>query len=94
MRIKLNKKLSTIAFLLVACSPQVGMCAKEGKTFETKGVADVLANSTFTISTEEKNISIPRLIDVTQSSKWNGLYHDREAGWTRCRVPLKSELSW
>ena len=68
--------------------------AREGKTFETRGSAEVLEIGTFTIGTIEKNIAIPRFIDVTSSTKWNGLYHDNESGWTRCRVPQKSGFGW
>ena len=67
---------------------------KEGKTFQTRGAAVILSNGALTTGVEKKDISIPSFIDITSSSQWNGLRHDSESGWTRCRVPLKGELSW
>ena len=52
------------------------------------------ASGALTTGVEKKDISIPPFIDITSNSQWNGLRHDSESGWTRCRVPLKGELSW
>jgi len=67
---------------------------KEGKTFQTKGTAVILSNGAVTTGIEKKDIPIPPFIDLTTNPQWNGLRHDSESGWTRCRVPLKGELSW
>jgi hypothetical protein len=68
--------------------------SKEGKTFQTRGTAVILSNGAITIGVEKKDIPIPSYIDVSGSAQWNGLRHDSESGWTKCRLPLKGELSW
>jgi hypothetical protein len=68
--------------------------SKEGKTFETRGSAVVYTSGSFTVGVEQKNISIPSYIDVKSSTQWNGITHDSESGWTKCRVPLKGKMSW
>ena len=65
---------------------------KEGRTFQTKGTAVVMASGTFTVGIEQRGVQIPTYIDTTSDSMWNGLRHDSESGWTKCRLPLKSSL--
>ena len=84
------KKLLLLLFLI----PNLVSTQEEGKTFQTKGSAEIMEDGQFTHRTTEKNIAIPKFIDVTSSTKWNGLYHDNESGWTRCRVPLKGSFGW
>jgi len=85
--------LSTIWFSQINSFAGI-FSAKEGKTFQTKGTAVILSNGAFTAGIEKKDIPIPNFIDVVADSRWNGLRHDSESGWTKCRVPLKGELSW
>lgn len=68
--------------------------SKQGKVFETRGLAVIQSSSTFTAGTEQRDIQIPQYIDVTKSERWSGLHHDSESGWTLCRVPLKGKISW
>jgi hypothetical protein len=68
--------------------------SKEGKTFETRGASVVLTSGAVTTGVEQRNIPIPQYIDVMSSTQWSGLHHDSESGWTKCRVPLKGEVSW
>jgi hypothetical protein len=65
---------------------------KEGAIFETKGEAVILRSGTFTIGIERRNIPIPQIIDVRIQSEFLSLRHDSESGWTKCRVPMKSEI--
>lgn len=65
---------------------------KEGIVFETKGEAVILKNSTFTTGIERRNIPIPQVVDIRAQPEFLGLRHDSESGWTKCRVPMKSEL--
>lgn len=82
--------------LLILYAPYSGagfFSSKVGQTFQTKGVAIIYRNGTFTVGIEKRNISIPTYIDVEENSSLNGLTHDDESGWTQCRVPLKSEFA-
>lgn len=65
---------------------------KEGRTFQTKGTAIIMARGTLTTGIEKRGVPIPEYIDTTSNSMWMGLTHDSESGWTKCRVPLKSSL--
>lgn len=65
---------------------------KEGRTFQTKGTALIMASGTFTTGIEKRGIQIPEYIDTTSDSMWLGLRHDSESGWTKCRLPLRSSL--
>jgi hypothetical protein len=66
--------------------------SKQGMIFETRGEAVILRNSTFTTGIERRNIPIPQVIDVRVNVEFSSLTHDSESGWTKCRVPMKSEL--
>lgn len=79
-----------VAVLIVI--PIVTVAAKSSYLYETKGEALIRKNSTFLTSIERRNIPIPRLIDVRQSLEFASLISDRDSGWTKCRVPLKSEI--
>lgn len=68
--------------------------SKQGKTFETRGMAVVMATGTFTTKIEERDIQIPKYIDMTESRMLSDITHDKESGWTKCRVPLKREMGW
>jgi hypothetical protein len=84
-----------ISLATLNCSSYAGIfSSKQGKTFETRGTAVVMASGTFTTKIEERDIQIPRYIDVTESRMLSGITHDKESGWTKCRVPLKKELGW
>jgi len=95
MSICLKIILTFMFFFFMTSNSEAGLFSKkEGKTFQTRGTAVILSNGALTTGVEKKDISIPPFIDITSSSQWNGLRHDSESGWTRCRVPLKGELSW
>lgn len=82
-----------IALFLCISKAQAGFfSSKEGVVFQTKGEAVIMKNSTFTIGIERRNIPLPEVIDVRANAGLAGLTHDSESGWTKCRVPLKSEL--
>ncbi len=68
--------------------------SKQGVVFQTKSEAKILTNSTFTVGIERRNIPIPSIVDIRVNTDFAGLTHDSETGWTKCRVPLKSELGW
>lgn len=68
--------------------------SKEGRTFETRGGAVIYTSGAITAGVEQGDIQVPQYIDVTTSSQWSGLTHDRESGWTRCRLPLRGKMSW
>ena len=88
-------KLICVILLFKISTPCAGIfSSKEGKSFQTRGTAVIFSNGAITVGVEKKDIPIPSYIDVTRSAEWNGLKHDSESGWTKCRVPLKSELSW
>jgi hypothetical protein len=40
----------------------------------------------------KRHIAIPDFIDLLHSPEFVGLTHDNDAGWTKCRFPLKDEL--
>jgi hypothetical protein len=87
--------LSTLLLLGYLTSAQSGIfSSKEGIVFQTKGEAIILTNSTFTYGIERRDIPIPSVIDLRVHTDFNGLIHDSESGWTKCRVPLKGELGW
>jgi len=65
---------------------------REGATFETRGEAVIARNSAFLSSIERRDIPIPLFLDIRQDLNFSGMVHDRDSGWTKCRVPLKSEL--
>jgi len=68
--------------------------AKEGKTFETRGMAVVMLSGSFSTGVEKRDIPIPKYIDVTSSNVFNGMTHDSESGWTKCRIPQKGGIGW
>lgn len=82
-------KIVLIALTLITIYPSVN--AKEGKTFQTKGVGVITRNSTFKFEIERK-VTVPEFFDVDAFQDLNSLRHDRQSGWTKCRVPLKSEM--
>jgi len=93
VKMKLLIKFVILVFAPLALQSQAGIfSSKEGAVFETKGEAVITRNSTFKFSIERRDIPIPLVVDIRQDSNYNGLIHDRESGWTKCRVPLKSEL--
>lgn len=80
-------------FILISSSSIAGIfSSKEGSVFQTKGEAVIMKNSTFTVGIERRNIPIPEILDLRNSADFQGLTHDSESGWTKCRVPLKGEL--
>ena len=82
-----------IISFLITCNAHAGIfSSKQGITFETKGEAIIMKNSTFTTGIERRNIPIPIIIDVRIDSRFSSLTHDSESGWTLCRVPLRGEL--
>lgn len=94
---KIRKKL-----LYIGISSFVGVgnvyagwfSAKEGKTFETRGMAVLMSSGSFSTGVEKRDIPIPKYIDITASSLFNGMTHDSESGWTKCRIPQKGGLGW
>ena len=63
-----------------------------GLIYETKGEALIYRSAPFTSSIERRNIPIPSVIDVQTNPSFSDIRSDRSSGWTKCRVPLKSEL--
>ncbi len=87
--------LTAISLIIFSNLGNAGIfSSKQGKTFETRGMAVVMATGTFTAKIEERDIQIPKYIDVTESRMLNEITHDKESGWTKCRVPLKREMGW
>jgi hypothetical protein len=66
--------------------------SRRGVVFETKGEADILRVTGFGSSVERRDIPIPKTIDLRQPSEFDGVSHDQEDGWTRCRVKLKGDF--
>jgi hypothetical protein len=83
---------AAIFFLGISNAYTSPFSSKEGVIFQTKGEGLILKNSTFTTGIERRNIPIPPIIDIRANSAFNGLTHDSDSGWTKCRVPLKSEM--
>jgi|GEM_PF-3448742 hypothetical protein len=91
----MKKLFSTLVLLGYFASAQSGIfSSKEGVVFQTKGTALILTNSTFTTEIERRYIPIPSVVDLRVHTDFQGLIHDSESGWTKCRVPLKGELGW
>lgn len=67
---------------------------RESPVFETKGIAVIMYDATFTTGVEERDINIPRIVDVNDDARWIAVEPDRESGWTRCRLPLENKMSW
>lgn len=81
--------------LLLFALTEVAFAAREGRTFETRGMAVIFTSSTFTVGIEKRDIPIPQYLDVDIDPGWRGLSHDSSsASWTKCRLPLKSEMTW
>lgn len=87
----MNRPVLIVVLCLMVVSAPVA--SRQGMTFETKGVAEILRKSTFTFGTEARNIPIPQFINAQDDPAYFALRHDRDSGWTMCRVPLKSERS-
>lgn len=92
--------LALFLFVAYASANAGWLSSKQGKTFETRGTAVIRANFNFLFSTdigttkiERKDIPIPAFINIESSAQWSELTHDRETGWTKCRVPLKGDSS-
>jgi hypothetical protein len=92
-RIKL-RYMGAASLLLMGNAHAGWFSANEGKTFETRGAAVVMSTGSFSAGIEKRDVPIPRYIDVTTSSSFNGMTHDSESGWTKCRVPLKGGIGW
>lgn len=90
----MKKLFSVLTLTLLSTGATAGLfSSKQGKTFETRGAATLMVSGIFTYTAEKKDTPIPRHIDVTSDSM-QGLTHDNESGWTKCRVPLKGEMTW
>ena len=83
--------LSVLFFISTASNAGL-FSSKQGAVFQTKGEAVIMKSSTFTGGIERRNIPVPEILDLRNTSEFRGLTHDSESGWTLCRVPLKSEL--
>lgn len=82
-----------LLFLVVSKATFAG--DREGRTFETRGTAVVFTDSTFTVGIEKRDIPVPLYFDVESNPVGRGMTHDSSSGsWTKCRVPLKSEMTW
>ena len=93
---RMSKKSYVLTLLLLifaSCTIAGIFSSKQGRTFQTKGVALIYRSGTLSDGIEKRNIEIPSLVDVEKSADFRGLAHDSESGWTKCRVPLKSEFS-
>jgi hypothetical protein len=87
------KILITGISLIIAVNSHAGIfSSKEGSVYQTRGEALIMKNSTFTTGIERRNIPIPEFLDLRNSSDFQGLTHDSESGWTKCRVPLKGQF--
>lgn len=89
-----KKTIVTSTLIATACSAHAGFfSSKQGKTFKTRGSAVIYRSGTITSGIEKRNIPIPPMFDVSSDPIFTSLTHDSEAGWTNCRIPLKSEMS-
>ena len=85
--------IATMLILVLFLSANAGsFSSKEGSVFQTKGSAKILKETTFTHGVERRDIPIPTVLDIRVGNDFNGLTHDRESGWTKCRVPQRSQL--
>ena len=92
-----KKNFNTVIFIvsILLCGPhsfaQVSMF-RQGATFQTKGEAVMVSSKDNTLEIAKRHIAIPDFIDLLHSPEFVGLTHDNDAGWTKCRFPLKDEL--
>jgi hypothetical protein len=91
--------LASLLFLACGSASATLFPNRKGKTFQTRGTAVIMKDSRVsgsrsgTLGVEEIGILIPAFIDVETSARWDGLAHDAEKGWTKCRVPIKDDAS-
>ena len=81
---------AVLGILLVPLALQSAHAEK----FETQGVAEIKSKGILSITTEEKNIAIPSLID-TDDPRWSEVVPNRNVqpnGWTYCSIRLKPKL--
>lgn len=65
-----------------------------GDIYQTRGIAVIMASGALTIKIEKKDIPIPSAIELGSTPGFADLQPDSTKGWTKCRVPLKGEMSW
>jgi hypothetical protein len=61
-------------------------------TFETRGKAVIMRYGAITIGVEKRDIDVPSYIDAKES-QWRGMEYGSDKGWTKCRVPMKSDFT-
>jgi hypothetical protein len=70
------------------------LCVAAGEVFQTRGSAVILRPGAVTIGVEKKDIPIPSAIEVGSTPGFSDVEPDSRKGWTRCRVPMKGDISW
>jgi len=64
--------------------------AGDVRVYVTRGTAVIYASGTLASQIEKSDIPIPGTIS-TADPNWSDLYSDVNSGWTKCRLPLKTE---
>lgn len=87
-RSKILRALLAVVLLLATAS------ATAGELFETRGTAVIRLSGAVTTKIEKRDIPVPGLINTEVGSGWSDLEPDSRSGWTKCRLPMKGEVSW